>query len=320
MGNKDAVLYALSQEDEPVSGEVLAAQLGVSRAAIWKAVNALREEGHAIDAQSNRGYVLRNGIGVLTESGLRKELQRPDRKIELLDEVDSTNTCAKALAAQGAPEGTLVIADCQREGRGRFGRRFHSPKGSGLYMSLVLRPRLPAEQAVRVTVIAAVAVAQAVEDMAGGSVEIKWVNDLFAGGKKLCGILTEAGMDFESGQLEYCVVGIGINVNKEAYPQEIAEIATSIQEQWGMPVSRCRLAAKIVNRIEEMMEEPMNEKIMEEYRCRSNVLGRLVTVSRGDQRFDALAMRIDDDGGLVVRTEDGDTTLRSGEVSLKVKP
>ncbi|MDD6884706.1 MAG: biotin--[acetyl-CoA-carboxylase] ligase, partial [Eubacteriales bacterium] len=236
------------------------------------------------------------------------------------DEVDSTNTRAKALAAQGAPEGTLVIADCQREGRGRFGRRFHSPKGSGLYMSLVLRPRLPAEQAVRVTVIAAVAAAQAVEDMAGGSVEIKWVNDLFAGGKKLCGILTEAGMDFESGQLEYCVVGIGINVNKEAYPQEIAEIATSIQEQWGMPVSRCQLAAKIVNRIEEMMEEPMNEKIMEEYRRRSNVLGRLVTVSRGDQRFDALAMRIDDDGGLVVRTEDGDTTLRSGEVSLKVKP
>lgn len=319
MGNKDAVLYALSQEDEPVSGEVLAAQLGVSRAAIWKAVNALREEGYAIDAQSNRGYVLRNGIGVLTESGLRKELQRPDRKIELLDEVDSTNTRAKALAAQGAPEGTLVIADCQREGRGRFGRRFHSPKGSGLYMSLVLRPRLPAEQAVRVTVIAAVSVAQAVEDMAGGSVEIKWVNDLFAGGKKLCGILTEAGMDFESGQLEYCVVGIGINVNKEAYPQEIAEIATSIQEQWGMPVSRCQLAAKVVNRIEEMMEEPMNEKIMEEYRRRSNVLGRLVTVSRGDQRFDALAMRIDDDGGLVVRTEDGDTTLRSGEVSLKVK-
>ena len=257
---------------------------------------------------------------MLTESEIRK-YRKSAAHTEVHKTLDSTNNRAKELAMCGAESGTLVLADAQTQGRGRFGRKFHSPEGTGLYMSLLLRPKMPAEQAVRVTILAAVAAAQAVEALAGGHAEIKWVNDLYMGGKKVCGILTEAGMDFERGALEYCIVGLGMNVSAWEYPEEIARIATSVEEQTGKCVSRNRLAAEIVNRIEEGLGDIQSPKLTEEYRRRSCVLGRHVTVYRGNDVFDALAEEIADDGALLVRTSDGAAiALHSGEVSLKIRP
>ena len=319
MSVREKVLYMLSQAQGSLSGESMAEELGVSRAAVWKAIGCLREEGYVIEASANRGYRLRDAENVLTEEGIRRWLVRGDVPVEVHGGIDSTNLRAKALAAQGAPHGTLVTADSQTMGRGRFGRKFHSIPGCGLYMSLILRPRMPAEEAVKVTVLAAVAAAQALEQLADMKVQIKWVNDLYAGGRKLAGILTEAGMDFESGYLDYCVVGIGVNLRRVEYPEEIRQIATSVEEQCGERIPRCRLAAEIVNRLEKMLEQPDTSPFFMEYRERSNVVGHAVTVLRGDERYDAQALAIDDDGGLVVETEHGAEILRSGEVSLRVK-
>ncbi len=317
VSTREDVLFALSRAEGPVSGEALAREMGISREAVWKAVNALREEGYGVESMPNRGYQLRDRESVLTERGVRAYLGG-DAPVEIYRSIDSTNNRAKALAMAGAPHGALVIADMQTMGRGRMGRAFYSPAGSGLYMSVVLRPRVAAERAVKATVIAAVAAARAVEKLSGLRTDIKWVNDLYAGGKKLAGILTEAGMDLESGNLDYCVTGIGVNLRREAYPEELRGIATSVEEQCGERIPRARLAAEITRGMLDMMEDMGNPGIMREYRERSNVIGREVLVTRGDERFEAVAEAIDNDGALVVRTAEGAETLRSGEVSLRV--
>ena len=216
---------------------------------------------------------------------------------------------------QGAPHGTLICAREQASGRGRFGRAFYSPAESGVYMSLILRPQLPAERSVLLTSMTAVAVARAIERLADVEVKIKWVNDLFIGDRKVCGILCEAGMDFESGQLEYAVVGIGVNTARAAFPAELAAVATSVGNACGSDVSNNRLIAEICNEMEALYPELASGEFMAESRARSNVVGRRVMVARGEERFTATALDIDEQGGLVVRTEagGGDTALRRGQ-------
>jgi len=257
----------------------------------------------------------------VTEAGIRRWLTAKTlgSRIEVHHEIGSTNTRAKELAAQGAPHGTLVCARQQSGGRGRFGRRFHSPAGSGIYMSLILRPEMPAEQAVMLTSMTAVAVARAIEKLADVQVMIKWVNDLYISGRKVCGILCEAGMDFRSGRLEYAVVGIGVNTGKTEFPPEIADIATSIANVCGTEVSKNRLIAEICGELERLCDMPGNGDFMQESRMRSNVIGRKITVMRGDESFPAVALDIDDQGGLVVRTDEGVQTVRSGEVSIRME-
>lgn len=318
MTTKDAVLTAL-MENGSVSGEQLAEGLGVSRNAVWKAITQLRDEGHVIDGGTNRGYRLTNDGEILTEAGILRALttQRLGRSVEFHREIDSTNRRAKALAAEGAPEGTLVCARKQTGGRGRFGRSFHSPENGGVYLSLILRPKLPAEQAVMLTSMTAVAVAHAIERLADVRAEIKWVNDLYVNGRKVCGILCEAGMDFESGQLEYAVVGIGVNAAKMEFPTELASIATSLGNECGEFVSLNRLTAEICNCMEEEYTHLAEGRFMAESRVRSNVIGRNIVVLRGDERFPARALDIDDQGGLVIETKEGIQTVRSGEISIR---
>ncbi len=321
MSTKDDVLAVLMEQEAPLSGERLARRLGVSRNSVWKAIEQLRQEGYEIGAGTNRGYRL---IAVPNRVSV-PEIQRWLRadtigaRMELHQSLDSTNTRAKAIAATGAPHGFLVIAESQSGGRGRRGRSFFSPEHSGVYMTYVLRPKLLADRAVMITSMAAVAVARAIEAVADVDVRIKWVNDLYINDRKACGILCEASMDFESGQLEYVVLGIGINVGSMRFPEELKDIATSIENECGQPVSRNRLIAEISNQLEDLYGQLETGEFMAESRARSNVIGRDVLVMRGDERFTARAVDIDDRGRLVIQTESGLRRVDSGEVSLKLQ-
>ncbi|MFQ9991902.1 biotin--[acetyl-CoA-carboxylase] ligase [Ruthenibacterium lactatiformans] len=238
MTTKERILALLEENrGTPLSGEVLAEELGVSRTAVWKAIKDLQKAGHAIAAAQNRGYTLDTDSEVLSEQGVRLFLRNKSLNLVVAQELESTNLTAKQMAAAGAPHGTLVVADSQTAGRGRRGRSFASPPGTGLYLSMVLRSALPMQSAVLVTSAAAVAVCRAVERAAGKRLDIKWVNDLFYRGKKCCGILTEAAADVETGGVDYLVVGIGLNLlpPEGGWPEELAEIAASFHpvSTWG---------------------------------------------------------------------------------------
>ena len=321
MSTKNDVLAALMAETEAISGERLARRLGISRNSVWKAIEQLRGEGYAVEAVTNRGYRLLSAPNRISEPEILKYTtsQTLGRRLEVHERLDSTNTRAKQLAAQGAPHGYLVCADSQDSGRGRFGRAFFSPEHSGVYITYILRPQLPAERAVMITSLAAVAVARAVEAVSGIQAGIKWVNDIYANGRKLCGILCEASMDFESGMLEYAVLGIGINVMKMDFPEELRDIATSIGNECGKDVSRSQLIAEISNQLDALYPELETGGFMAENRSRSIVIGKDVTVIRGDERYPAHVLDIDAQGRLVVRTETGVARVGAGEISLKLR-
>ena len=310
---KQALLQALSAaEGSYISGQQLAQRLGVSRAAVHKAAAALSAQGYTLEAVSRRGYRLVGGDPFCAEAA--GDYPAP---IHLYDRLESSNQTAKRLALSGAPHGTLVLTNQQSAGRGRMGRKFESPAGQGIYLSLLLRADIPAADAQTVTVSAAVAVCRAVKALCGLELSIKWVNDLYYRGKKVCGILTEAGADLESGQLEWLVVGIGLNLTTppEAFPAELRRLAGSLFPGGPAPVSRVALAAAIAR---ELLTLCPAFDCLEEYRARCFVPGHWVTVCTGRETYAALALSIDDAGRLVVRRENGrEEALQHGEVSIR---
>ena len=310
---KQALLQALSAaEGSYISGQQLAQRLGVSRAAVHKAAAALSAQGYTLEAVSRRGYRLVGGDPFCVEAA--GDYPAP---IHLYDRLESSNQTAKRLALSGAPHGTLVLTGQQSAGRGRMGRKFESPAGQGIYLSLLLRADIPAADAQTVTVSAAVAVCRAVKALCGLELSIKWVNDLYYRGKKVCGILTEAGADLESGRLEWLVVGIGLNLTTlpEAFPAELRRLAGSLFPGGPAPVSRVALAAAIAR---ELLTLCPAFDCLEEYRARCFVPGHWVTVCTGRETYAALALSIDDAGRLVVRRENGrEEALQHGEVSIR---
>ena len=319
MGIKERTLELLAS-GATVSGGQLARELGVSRNAVWKVVNQLRQGGYEIDAVTNRGYRLLSVPDLLSETEIRRWLTAKEigREMEIHGQLDSTNNRAKALAAAGAPHGLVVIADSQSGGRGRMGRSFFSPEHSGVYLTCVLRPDCAPDRAGLLTSLAAVAAARAVEKVSGADVRIKWVNDLYIGGKKICGILSEAGLGMEAGRLEYAVVGIGINVKKMEFPPELRDIASSIGNETGAEPDRNRLIAELMNELEALYSDLETGAFLEESRRRSNVIGREITVIEGGKSWPARALDIDGQGRLVIETGEGRTCLNYGEVSLKL--
>lgn len=322
MSTKNDVLQALLDEEKPISGERLARRLGITRNSVWKAIQQLREAGYDIEAGTNRGYLLISSPDRLSAPEILKHTHTAviGRQIEVHNRLDSTNARAKLLAGQGAPHGYLICADSQSVGRGRFGRPFFSPEHSGVYITYILRPQMPAERAVMLTSLAAVATARAIEALSDAKVGIKWVNDLYISGRKVCGILCEAGMDFESGTLDYVAVGIGVNVAKMDFPESLQNIATSIENECGVHVSRNRLIGEISNQLEAIYPQLETGAFMAENRARSIVIGRDVTVMRGDERYAAHVLDIDAQGRLVVQTDKGMVRLGTGEISLKLNP
>lgn len=312
MSLRDGILSSLrAAGGAPVSGQQLAERAGVTRNAVWKAVSQLRAEGYEISSATNRGYALVSEPDRLSASALTELLGGTELGIYVYDTIDSTNNEAKRRLAQGEHR-FLAAAECQSGGRGRAGKSFSSPAGTGLYMSLAFRPAEDFFDAVGVTTYAAVCVAEAISALTSKECGIKWVNDVFYAGKKVCGILTEAVTDFETGGLDSVVVGIGINLRPGSFPPELRDVAGSLELK--EPVKN-ELCADIVRRL--LAFDPHDRTYMDVYRSRSIVLGREVGYTLAGERRCGTAEKISDDGALTVRRADGGLdTLRGGEVSL----
>lgn len=233
-------------------------------------------------------------------------------RIFFYPETDSTNLRAKEYAKENPGESAIFIADCQSAGRGRRGRSFVSNRGAGIYISFLIYPEEKANDATQMTAKAAVALARAVESMCDCKVDIKWVNDLYLGGKKLAGILTEGEVDNE-GKIAYQVVGMGINVYKNAISEEISDIATSIESEINCKIDRSRLAARI---IKEFLADRVDCR--EEYKARSNILGKRVTVIKANESYEAEVLDINPDFSLKIISDRGVENLFTGEVSLRL--
>lgn len=321
MRTKEKLLSLLeAHKGEYLSGEEIAQQLSVSRTAVWKAVNALRSLGYGIDAAQNRGYCLDEHTDILSVQGIRRYLDNrwQNLSLEVLPCADSTNALLRQRASEGAAEGCVILANQQTQGRGRLGRAFYSPPDTGVYMSLLLRPRdLELSQGGRITTMAAVAVCRAIEEVAGKQADIKWVNDVFLNGKKVSGILTEGSYHLETGKLEYVVLGIGFNIYPPAggFPEALADIADAI---FPNPVDqgKNRLVASFLNHFLEIYQSGDRTKDTEEYRARSLVIGRAIRILSPAGERKAYALDVDEDCRLVVRYEDGSVdALSSAEIS-----
>lgn len=305
------------------SGEEIARTLQVSRAAVWKAVNALREDGYIVDAATNKGYRLSPDSDILSPQGIRRFLKPEYRDLDLtvLPTAPSTNALVREKANQGRPEGCIIIACEQTDGRGRYGRQFFSPVDSGVYLSLLLRPTAYSpQQATCLTAAAAAAMCQAIEAVTGQQPGIKWVNDIFLRGKKVCGILTEAAVGLETGTLNYMVLGAGVNLYPpvKGFPEEIQPIAGSVLER-SCPEAKNRLVGEFLNRFWEFYTHPERKEYLEDYRTRSLAIGRNVTVLSAGKAVSAYAYGIDDDFRLLVRYENGDTeALSYGEIRIQL--
>ena len=321
---KDRVLSVLeARRGEWFSGEALARELGVSRSAVWKAISQLREGGYPIQAAPNRGYSLGQDSDLLSAQSIAQYLTVPGLEVEFRPVVASTNDLLRHAAEEGAAEGKVMAAAEQTAGRGRRGHSFYSPPDAGLYLSLLLRPKLSAPEALSLTTCAAAAVALAVEECAGIPAQIKWVNDVFCRGKKVCGILTEASLDLESGGLQYAIVGIGVNLYPPAggFPEELADIMGSVYTEKPRGYEcRSRLAGSILNHFFAFYQNIADRPFFEDYRKRSFLLGQEIEVLERRQVRPALALDLEPDFSLRVREADGtERVLSSGEVRARVR-
>ena len=315
MALRDDVLFELLMNRESfVSGAALAGRLHVSRTAVWKVIESLKAEGAEISSVSNRGYKLAE-IPELFCAPYMASLLKGSRipwNVLWYPSLGSTNDTAKSLAAHGAPEGTAVIADMQTGGKGRLGKSFHSPKGS-LYISAVLRPDLPLSDMMAVTACSAAAVHEALAKY-GISAQIKWVNDLFLNGRKMTGILSEGSFNAELLQMDYLVIGIGVNLCPDPnLPDELKPIVTDVLTETGQRIPRFELAAGILRELEVLMEYIHERTFLPIYTEHSMTIGRRVQVQGKDGVFIGTAVGYASDAGLIVAHDDGtQETIRTG--------
>ncbi len=308
-----------------LSGEELSRRLSVSRTAIWKHMRALKEEGYEIEAHARKGYRLCQAPDRLLPEEIRNKLQTKilgQQGIVHLDQVDSTNNVAKQVAAQGCPEGLLVVAEEQTLGRGRLARGWFSPPGRGVWLSVVLRPPFAPQEAPKCTLMAAVATARAIRKVSGVACGIKWPNDILWQGRKLVGILTE--MSAEMDAINYVVIGMGINVNiaQSDFPSELRDIGVSLATAAGHEVSRVDVLQALLVELEDVYAQVMREgfsPLLAAWRELSVTLGQMVTVSGVKEEFVGLAQDIDEDGALLVKTENGLRRVLAGDVSIRAQ-
>ena len=316
MNTKEKVLSLLYKENGFVSGEKIATTLGVSRNSVWKAVNSLKEHGYDISTGKD-GYCLCGDK--FDEYSISRYLKR-EHNLHIYSEEGSSNTVAKSLCQSGESEGAVVIVKSQTAGRGRLGRSFLSVSENGLYMTLILRPAIPASECVNITVAGAVAVAQAIEVTSGVETGIKWVNDIYINDKKCAGILTEASIDFEGGGVQYAVIGIGVNLCPPAggFDSEINEIACGVYENECPDGYKARLCAEIINRFFDLYEHTCEKEYLALYRKKSIIIGKEVDVYVGERIICGKAVDIDENANLVVRDEEGVLhTFGSGEARVR---
>ncbi len=246
-----------------------------------------------------------------------REYMSEKRDVIIIDEADSSNSIAKEMARQGCPEGTVIAVKKQTQGRGRMGRSFLSRSENGLYMSVILRPEIPADMSVNITVIGAVSVARAIEVLCGKECTVKWVNDIYIGEKKVCGILTEASVN--NGCVDYAIIGIGVNITEpeEGFDKEISDIACAMYEKDAPIGIKSRLLAEITDSFFDIYRELVNGAYMDEYRRRSNIIGKYVDVYRGDEIISGVCVDIDERANLIVKTDTGTRIFGSGDARVR---
>ena len=325
MSTKEKVLQYLEQhKGESISGQDLADKLEVSRTSVWKAINGLKKEGYQIEATTNKGYQLSIDTDLLSEAAIVPLLSEAlkGHRVIAHKTIDSTNLEAKRIVNEDPTFEGVILSEEQTKGRGRLGRVFYSPSESGLYMSLVLKPVADLDNATLITTAAAVAVCQAIETLTGKKPQIKWVNDIFLDGRKVCGILTEGIMDMESRTIGTIILGIGLNFREPEtdFPDEIQSIAGTLFDKKNAAVTRNQMVAEILNRFYLLYPDLVKRSYLDEYRKRCFVLGEQVTFPQGNETIEAKAIAIDNDGGLVVALPNGKTKILTfGEISIKIK-
>lgn len=308
---EDVLKYLSDNSSEYISGEELAHSLGKSRTAVWKAIKSLQADGYRIDAVTNRGYMLDADNDILNAQEIKKSLSF-DCRVEYYKTLDSTNNVAKRIIAEGEDDVLLVVGEEQTAGRGRQGKSFYSPGGTGIYMSLVVHPMIELQNAVTATTAAAVAVCRAIESLTDKKPMIKWVNDVYLNGKKICGILTEAVTDFETQTVSSIIIGIGINLTTKDFPCDVQNASCLNAD-----VKRAELIGAVANELNRIVNSGYGE-FMEYYRAHSLVVGEDIVFIKNGVSTSARAVGIDDFGGLEVELADGTHyTLRSGEITVR---
>ncbi len=319
---KAKILALLREREEYVSGQELCQRFGVSRTAVWKAIGQLKKEGYCIEAVKNRGYLLVPEEEVYGRHELesRMDTDWAGRPVFYYDELASTNLQAKLDAENGAGEGTLIVADMQTAGRGRKGKGWSSPAGTNVYFTLILKPDYDVEQASMVTLVMGMAVAEGIRATCGVDARIKWPNDIVAGGRKLCGMLAEMSVEREF--IHYVVVGVGINVKEQVFPEEIADTATSLWQECGRKVSRGQLIVNVMKAFEARYKVFCGScslsGLVEEYNGMLVNKNREVRVLDPKGEFRGVSRGINEKGELLVEQEDGSVTaVYAGEVSVR---
>ena len=317
---KSEILRLLKESEGYVSGQQLCEQFQVSRTAVWKVVDQLKKEGYEIEAVPRKGYRLVESPDVLSEAELEslRSTKWAGKSIFVFKETDSTNIQAKAGGEKGEPHGTLYVAESQSAGR--RGRRWESPAGESIYMSLLLRPEFPPVKAPMLTLVMALAVARALREQTGVDVQIKWPNDLVVQGRKICGILTE--MSIEMTWINYVVIGIGINVNQNEFPEDLKDCASSLKMETGRRFRRSHLIAAVMEHFEMYYEQFLQEGSLAGLRKEYNELlvnkDRQVKILEPGNHYEAYALGINDTGELIVEKEDGSVqNIFAGEVSVR---
>lgn len=318
---KAEILKMLRETDGYVSGQELCNKFGVSRTAVWKAINQLKENGYEIEAVQNKGYHLLSAPDIMDKTELESihATEWAGFEIYYFDSIDSTNTKAKELAEEGHPSGTLVVADRQTAGKGRRGRSWESPTGIGIFMTLMLKPEINPNNASMLTLVAAMATTRAIRRVTGVPALIKWPNDIVMNGKKVCGILTEMSAQFD--YINHIVIGIGINVHNEDFPEEIAKTASSLYLESGQHIHRASLIEAFLEEFEDVYAEYLKTEDMEglqkEYDAMLVNRGRQVRVLDPKEPFEGKAMGITKKGELIVDTWESRKLVSSGEVSVR---
>ena len=323
--DKSDILALLRNSKDYVSGQQLCTQFGVSRTAVWKAINQLKEDGYQIEAVSHKGYRLLESPDILSESEILSRLTTDwaGRTLHYFNETGSTNIDAKRYAEEGAPHGTTIVAEMQTAGRGRRGRLWQSPAGSAIYMTILLKPQFIPDKASMLTLVMALSVADAIVEVTGLSAGIKWPNDIVVNKKKVCGILTE--MNAELDYIQYVVIGVGINVNNnnpEEFPEEIRQTATSLKIESGMQISRAVLLERVLAHFEKnynIFTEKLDlSALMEAYDARLLNLNAEVRVLDPKGEYTGIARGINPAGELLVEKENGEVVpVYAGEVSVR---
>lgn len=322
MSTKNQLLSRLKRaKGDWVSGESLSTGLSVSRSAVWKHIRRLREEGYLIQSSPGKGYLLEKAPDMLLPEEIREGLKTRilgKRDILHLRETVSTNNTAKELAANGAEEGTLVVSEMQTGGKGRLGRKWFSPFGEGIYLSVILRPAVSPAEAPKMTLMAAVAMAEVLHTETEHHISIKWPNDILLGGKKLAGILTEISTEMDA--IDYVVIGLGLNVNMAAFPSEIRDKATSLLIETGKTHCRAALIRDFLKWFEgyyAWFRRSDFEPILERWRQFSNIAGRRITVETVGEKYSGTALDIDREGRLLVEDDKGQVhRIYSGDITF----